>query len=110
MTNSRLYQTKLYRFFVLPLLSFTWFALLAGAMIAYMYKENINLWAFFIFIPGLILFLIAKVQVIKSGRLLSFGATAAELMTKQNRFFYYGGYILMIIGFLLLFSNQTQIM
>jgi len=67
----------------------TWVALAPGPYIVLM---------FFLWIVGFLLFLKAKISMIKQGKLLSFGF--AE-MSRSDRIFYVFGYIIMGIGMLL---------
>ncbi len=73
--------------------------------VAYMANGIHNPWGLAAFFPGLIVFLIAKAEAINSGRLFSFGVTAVERMSKRNRIFYYSGYALMILGFIIIFQR-----
>ena len=81
-----------------------WILLLCGA--AYNHIQSgepqiLGLSALFI---GFILFLIAKISVIKKGKLITFGASAAENMSKKMVFYYYFGYLFMIVGFIMSFK------
>ena len=55
-------------------------------------------WAFTISAIGFGLFLKAKLSVIKTGKMFSFGC---DLMDQRNTFFYFFGWVLMLAGYFL---------
>jgi hypothetical protein len=63
-------------------------------------KQNQNNYIFIslsFYVAGLILFLIAKWSIMKTGKLITFGTSG---MTQKNRWFYQIGYMLMGLGFI----------
>lgn len=52
---------------------------------------------------GFLLFLVAKISVIRKGKLNTFGESAAENISKIRATCYYLGYLFMIVGFIMSF-------
>ena len=76
---------------------------LFGTIYQYACRGASRPFAFVIVLAGFGLFVAAKISVIETGKWFSFGASAAERMSKPMAWCYYGGYILMILGFILTF-------
>ena len=55
-------------------------------------------WAFLISLIGFCLFLKAKLSIIKTGKLFTFGC---DLMDLRNTYFYFFGWVLMVAGYFL---------
>jgi len=66
-----------------------------------MKSAKINLFGAPILFLGGILFLIAKISIIKKGIYFSFGC---DNMSKKMMWIYFAGYLLMIIGYIITFS------
>jgi len=86
-----------------PMASLLWVGFLLGAAYNHATQGIIQPWALFIVILGFILFLAAKIQVLKSGKLISFGADLTSNQPWQIALPYVAGYILMLTGFILSF-------
>lgn len=72
-----------------------------GMYLDYIQGKESNLWGFAISIVGFLLFLKAKISVIKSKKLFSLGC---DLMDQRNTYFYFFGWLLMIAGYFLSWS------
>lgn len=88
-----------------PMATFLWVGFLVAAAYNHVTHGIIQPWALSIICLGFVLFLIAKIQIIKSGKLVSFGADISSNQPWQISLPYIAGYILMIVGFLLSFRQ-----
>ncbi|MCU7930967.1 MAG: hypothetical protein KZQ90_09210 [Candidatus Thiodiazotropha sp. (ex Codakia rugifera)] len=86
-----------------PMATLLWVGFLLGAAYNHATQGTIQPWALFIVVLGFILFLVAKIQVLKSGKLISFGADLTSNQPWQITLPYAAGYILMLTGFILSF-------
>lgn len=105
MENYKFYESKFARYFYGPLVFIVFYLGVASLAYKYAVSGEPNVLASFLLIPGFIAFLIAKISVIRAGRWFSFGASAADRMSRQMKICYYGEYALMICGFFLAFSH-----
>jgi hypothetical protein len=80
-----------------------WIVLLCVAAYNHVQSGEPQILGLSILFIGFILFLIAKISVIKKGKLLTFGASAAENLSKKMAVYYYLGYLFMIVGFIMSF-------
>ncbi len=69
-----------------------------------MHSGQVNPWALSLIMVGFFLFLMAKVLVIRSGKLVSFGAPLTSGVSWRISVPYVSGYLLMISGFILTFQ------
>lgn len=81
-----------------------WVGLLFGAVYNQVSSGAVQSWALPIVGVGVVLFLIAEIQMIISGKLFSFGADVASSKAWQIALPYIAGYILMITGFIISFK------
>ena len=86
-----------------PLATVLWVGLLLGAAYNHAVSGELQPWALSVIFFGFVLFLIAKIQMIKNGKLLSFGADITSNQPWQIALPYVTGYIFMIVGFIMSF-------
>ena len=67
----------------------------------YAKKAHVNHWGFLVILLGFVLFLIAKISVIRKQHYFTFGC---DNMTTKMMLIYFFGYLLMIFGYLVTFS------
>ena len=84
-----------------------WIALLCGAAWNHVTEGVRQFWALPILLLGFVLFLVAKISVIRGGTWLSFGATVIEKASRSMKFCYVLGYLLMILGFIFSFKQAS---
>jgi uncharacterized protein (DUF58 family) len=104
MTYAKAFESKI-RIWAYGIL---WILLLILSAFTYISTGEPNLWAIIPLLLGLVLFLVAKLSVLREpdGKLTyTFGASAQERMSRNLQWCYYGGYAIMILGFFLAFTH-----
>jgi hypothetical protein len=86
-----------------PFVGFGWFVMLGAAAWNHAVGGTPQPWAFPILLLGLVLFLVAKISVIRKGVLISFGQSVFDNATRPMKVAYALGWLLMIAGFILSF-------
>jgi len=86
---------KIYQWFA----GLFWLAILVGSAVQYIVSGEPWIWSILPLSVGFILFLIAKLSVVRKGQWISFGAESANRMSVRMIWAYYSGYFLMIVGF-----------
>lgn len=81
-----------------------WIGLLCVAAYNHVQSGKPQILGLSILFLGFILFLAAKISVIKKGKLITFNASATGNMSKKMACSYYFGYLFMIVGFIMSFK------
>ena len=91
------------RYIYKPLVGIAWILFLIFAAISHVVNKEPQLFGLLFLIAGFILFFIAKISVIRKGKLITFGVSAVEHMSSSMAACYYLGYTIMIFGFIMSF-------
>ena len=105
MWRSHFYEKSLIgKWIYKPIATLLWVGFLLSASYNHATQGILQPWALSIIGLGFILFLAAKIQILKGGRLISFGADVSSNQPWHIAWPYVAGYILMIVGFILSFK------
>ncbi len=87
-----------------PLAGIFWIFLISSHVFNYVTEGKPQILGLLIILAGFILFLTAKISVIRKGKLLSFGPTVIKNVSGEMKICYVLGYIFMIIGLIFSFK------
>ena len=97
-------KSPLARWFYKPAAAALWFAILAGVAYDHATQGLLRPWALAFIALGFTLFLLAKLQMFRRRRWVSFGSDHAREAPWRIGLPYYAGYGFMISGFVLSFG------